>query len=81
MTKDELRQTLEAFPDVEPGNVVVLGDGKLVAKIVVRAFNDVDEAERQQKVYAFLRGKFSEDDMQSIEFIFTNAPSDPSPTP
>ena len=79
MNKQQLEQSLKQFPGVDARTVNVVGDGKLVATMVVSDFKDMDEADRQEKIYAFLRERFSEDDMQSVEYIITNAPGDPAP--
>jgi hypothetical protein len=79
MTREQLEKTLKEFPGVDADTVDVVGNGKLVAKMVVRTFNEVDEADRQEQVYAFLRERFPEDEMQSVEFILTNAPDDAAP--
>ncbi len=76
MTKEQLEQRLREFPGAD--KVSVEGNGKFVAEMVVGAFDDVDEADRQERVYAFLRGRFTDDEMQAVEYIFTNAPGDPA---
>jgi hypothetical protein len=80
MTKEELKQSLATFPEVDADKIVVSGNCKLLAQIVVRTFDQLDEAERQERAYKFPRQRFSEDDMQSIDFILTNAASDPLPS-
>ncbi len=76
MTREQLEERLREFPGVEPTKVRVEGDYSFVAQILAPQFAGQDEADRQEAVYHFLRERFSEDDMQAIEFIFTNAPGD-----
>lgn len=75
MTKDALEQRLREFPDVV--EVEVAGNGRLVAKVTAQRWVDVDDGDRQEAVWAFLRSHFSEADLQAVEYIITNAPGDP----
>jgi acid stress-induced BolA-like protein IbaG/YrbA len=77
MTKEQFEQRLKEFPSAN--DVHVVGNGKFVAEMVVRSFEDVDEADRQERVYAFLRERFSDDEMMAVEYIITNAPGDLAP--
>lgn len=80
MTKEQLEQRLRAFPGVVgTTGVEVVGHEKFVAKVLVKSFDGTDEADRQARIYEFLRERFSEDEMQAVEYIITNAPGDPAP--
>lgn len=75
LTKEQLKETLSQFP----GGVasVEVSEGKaMVATVVSESFRDVDEAIRQKRVYQFLYEKLSTEDVDAIEFIFTNAPGE-----
>lgn len=74
MTRDSLENRLRQFPNQIA--VEVSGNGKLVAKIVARDWGGVDEGDRQEAVWAFLRGAYSDDDLQAVEFIITDAPGE-----
>ena len=76
MTKQQLENILREFPGVDSNQVRVVGNGPFVAEIVVAGFDGIDEADRQERVYEFLRSRFPDDEMQNIEFIITNAPGD-----
>jgi acid stress-induced BolA-like protein IbaG/YrbA len=77
MTKEQFEQRLKEFPGAD--NVNILGNGKFIAEMLLGSFDNVDEAERQERVYAFLRKRFNDDEMQAVEYILTNAPGDPAP--
>lgn len=76
MTKQQLKDILSEFPDVEKDKVLIGGTGPFVAQIVVTSFDGLDEGDRQERVYAYLRKRIADDEMQDIEFIITNAPGD-----
>ena len=75
MTREQLEQCLKAFPSVEPNSVHVAGDGSFVAKMTVRDFDELDDADRQERVYAFLRSQFASE-LHQVEFIIVDAPND-----
>jgi len=75
MTQEQLEERLRQFPDVV--RVEVVSDGlNLVAKIIASSFEGEDDGERQARVYAFLYERFSYDEMNNLEFVFTDAPSE-----
>lgn len=76
-TREELQQALQTMPDVDQTTVV--GERNLIATVVSPAFRERNEAERQETVWTYLRRCFEEDDLQNIEFIFTNTPEEASP--
>jgi acid stress-induced BolA-like protein IbaG/YrbA len=73
-TKERLKQVLERMPNVETATVV--GDWKLIATVVSGAFRDRNEAQRQETVWSYLRGQLGSEELQNIEFIFTNTPEE-----
>lgn len=73
-TRTVLEQALAAMPNVDASTVV--GDGTLVATVVSASFRGQDEAQRQEVVWSYLRGKLGPDGLQNIEFIFTNTPEE-----
>lgn len=78
MTADELKELLEKLPNVEAPVVQVQGQPpRLLAMVTSSSFADVDEAERQERVWAHLRAHRA-DDAPDVEFIFTNASGEPS---
>jgi hypothetical protein len=76
VTREQLEHDLRSLPDVR--EVRVMGNGTLIATVVSGSFDGRDEAERQAAVWTLLRRAHSDVDLQNIEFIFTNAPNDPS---
>jgi len=79
MTKEQFQDRLVNFAGVVQADrdVEVVGDdGKYVAKVVATTFEGLDEADRQEQIYDFLRQVFSDEDLQAVEYIITNAPSD-----
>ena len=54
-TKERLKQVLEEMPDVETATVI--GDWKLIATVVSDAFRDRNEAQRQETVWSYIRGR------------------------
>jgi acid stress-induced BolA-like protein IbaG/YrbA len=73
-TKERLKQVLETMPQVEEATVV--GDWKLIATVVSRAFMGRNEAQRQETVWSYIRRQLGSEDLQNIEFIFTNTPEE-----
>lgn len=71
--RQKLEEALKEYPDAE--SVEISEDGKL-ATILSESFEGVDEAIRQEKVWEYLRGKLSEDELYSIEFVFTDTPKE-----
>jgi acid stress-induced BolA-like protein IbaG/YrbA len=62
------------MPNVE--EVRVVGDRKLIATIVSGSFRHQNEAERQEAVWSFIRSRLGSDELQNVEFIFTNTPEE-----
>lgn len=74
ITKESLEQRLKQFPGAR--DVQVVGNGKLIAKVLVGAWDAVDDGDRQEAVWRFLRENFSEQDLSLVEYVLTNAPAD-----
>jgi acid stress-induced BolA-like protein IbaG/YrbA len=65
-------------PDIRDPVIVVQGERPhLFATITSGSFAAIDEAERQEKVWAHLRALRPTDAVE-VEFIFTNAPGEPT---
>jgi acid stress-induced BolA-like protein IbaG/YrbA len=74
MTKDELESDLKDLPDVR--EVSVVGNGTLIATVVSGSFSGQNEAERQEAVWKLLQNRRESQQLQNVEFIFTNAPGE-----
>jgi stress-induced morphogen len=76
MFKSELKNTLNNFPQTLSVNID--GEFQFIIQIVSKIFEGLDEADRQEMVYNFLRNTFKNDNniYEKIEFIFTDAPSE-----
>lgn len=79
MTKQEFKQILESFP-AESVSVRVENGwlGKFLAEIISKSFEGMDDVDRQQKVWEYLLGKVSDED---VEFVFTYTPDETHETP
>ena len=73
VTKDMLERVLRDFPGIL--DVEVSDDGKL-ATVTSETFADLDEADRQERIWRHLRENLEEDELNSVEFVFTNAPKE-----
>lgn len=73
-TQTELQQALDEMPNIHRATVV--GGLTLVATVVSGSFRDQDEAVRQATVWGYLRGRLGSDELQNVEFIFTNTPEE-----
>jgi acid stress-induced BolA-like protein IbaG/YrbA len=75
LTNERLKTALRKYPggiDV----VEVVGQPQLVATVISGSFEGQDEAVRQESVWAHLEKELSEDELQQIEFIFTDTPAE-----
>lgn len=69
-TRAELESILTRLPGVDHATVV--GEQSLIATVVSDTFRDLNEAERQEAVWKYLRNKLGSSALQNIEFILTN---------
>jgi hypothetical protein len=74
VTPTELEQDLREIPDVR--DVSVVGNGTLIATVVSGSFAGQNEAVRQATVWRLLRGRYDAEQLQNVEFVFTNAPGE-----
>lgn len=73
---DRLKDVLQRLP-VETPVVEVARDGlSLVATVTSASFAGLDEADRQEQVWAYLHRQPGEADLDLVEFVFTNAPGE-----
>jgi acid stress-induced BolA-like protein IbaG/YrbA len=76
MNRDELKHLLEGIPNLQTPHVEVQGQlPHLLATVTSGSFAGVDEADRQERVWAYLRDR-APDYAPGIDFIFTNAPDE-----
>ena len=75
LTKEKLEEVLRRFP-AGAESVEVVEGRTWVAILVSESFRDQDEAIRQRQVWAYLRKELGEDELNAIEFVFTNAPGE-----
>lgn len=73
-TREQLEQILKKMPNVERADVV--GDWSLIATVVSTSFRGQDETDRQENVWRYVRERLRPDELQNIEFIFTNTPEE-----
>jgi len=81
MTKGELENDLRTLPDVREVTVIESTEprnGKLVATVVSGWFAGKDEGARQARVWELLQSRHALGDLRNVEFIFTNAPGEPT---
>ena len=72
-----MQQALAAMADVDQATVI--GERNLIATVVSPSFRQQDEAQRQESVWSYLLRQFGSDELQNIEFIFTNTPEENVP--
>lgn len=77
---ERLKATLTTLPVAERSTVQVVNPTapRCVLWIVSPSFEGLDEVDRQRIVWDHLRKSFSDDELEQIEFIFTDAPSERS---
>jgi acid stress-induced BolA-like protein IbaG/YrbA len=77
--KDKLKHSLEGHVE-DPEVDAIPGDYHQVLGIIVSpSFEGMDEGRRQEIVWDRVLRTFDEAERRSIEFIYTNAPSDVAP--
>lgn len=74
---DKVREALQSL-NLEDATIDVQGAAaSIFATVTSRAFNGVEEAERQRRVWQVLREYLDESERQAVEFVFTESPDDP----
>jgi len=74
--KEILRQSMEGFMESLTIEVKESEPFRFVANIVSPTFEGMEDWERQEFVWKRVYEKFSEQDIQWLEFIFTNTPAE-----
>lgn len=77
---DKVRRALQSL-NLKDATIEVEGTAaSIFATVTSRAFNGVEEAERQRRVWQVLRESLDETERQAVEFVFTESPDDPIET-
>jgi acid stress-induced BolA-like protein IbaG/YrbA len=74
---DKVRQALQSLKLDGATIDVESAAPSIFATVTSRAFNGVEEAERQRRVWQVLRESLDESERQAVEFVFTESPDDP----
>lgn len=75
LTRERIEAALRRFPG-GAAHVAVVGGPPFVATLLSSSFEEQNEAVRQAAVWSYLRGLVSEDELEQIEFIFTDTPAE-----
>lgn len=76
MNKETLEQVLRGLP-FGTLKIDVVPDGRRFTAIVTTPdFAQMDESERQRRVWGHLRKHFTDHELIRLEFIFTNSPDE-----
>lgn len=85
---EKLQVVLRELNIAEPTIRVFPSDSfHLMAQVVSRSYETMDEAERQRMVWNLLHRKLDDHEQRRVEFVYTDAPSeldpqdDPEPLP